>query len=232
MLKFHNQSVKYVPTCTGGNYIEKKDTGSTGLLETKEEKRLSLDYIAGFFDGEGSVTLGIYRSPKTKYGFGFFTRISISQKQPEVLFLIKQSLGFGEVETFKEYSNYRIRKKPDVLRFIDLMQPKVNIKKAQLMLLKEAIVILYKQIEKGKCPRTPYTKEETLQLLEIANKLRALNRKGPNSTNLEQAKAAITVFNEEQYRQRISEVEKRNLQNLWWNKPGAVNPRKKADAGL
>jgi hypothetical protein len=48
---------------------------------------LSDEYIAGFFDGEGSVSITATLSP----------HVAIAQKRPEVLSLIRHKYGFGEI---------------------------------------------------------------------------------------------------------------------------------------
>lgn len=224
---------------TGEGETEKRANINSGNSETDNSRILpkqtiTLNYIGGFFDGEGSITVGIYKSPKTKYGYGFFTRISISQKTSEILKLIRDTIQLGKLETFKSYSDLRIRDKDECLKFIQLMEKRVLIKRRQLFLLKKAIHILYKRISKGKCPKTPYTKDETLRLLDIIGRLRQLNRKGPNSTNLKQARKNVANFDERRYRQEIAKAKQIQLRNLWWNKPNAINPRKKAkaEAGL
>ena len=57
---------------------------------------VTLNYIAGFFDGEGCIT---HRRPKA--GGRAYRKVSMSQKDPEVLEAIQTYLGYGRLRQRK-----------------------------------------------------------------------------------------------------------------------------------
>ncbi|MGI0085578.1 MAG: hypothetical protein ACREBQ_10895, partial [Nitrososphaerales archaeon] len=57
---------------------------------------LSSEYIAGFFDGEGSATI-VLDANDSPYGFRWFPLILFAQKNPFVLHQIRDALGYGKV---------------------------------------------------------------------------------------------------------------------------------------
>jgi hypothetical protein len=78
--------------------------------------RLNIEYIAGLFDAEGCI----YIKNNT---FSFC--ISIAQKNhPKILHEIVKFLGFGKVETYE----FKIYKKDDCLKFIQLIIPHLIVK--------------------------------------------------------------------------------------------------------
>jgi len=57
---------------------------------------MNLDYIAGFFDGEGSIGLKLTKE-KSTMGFGLRPRLSFTQKNRQILEEIHKTLGIGSV---------------------------------------------------------------------------------------------------------------------------------------
>jgi transposase-like protein len=90
-------------------------------------KELSLIYWAGFFDGEGCITVN---------GDGRM-QISITQKGSEVLDIAKIQFGGNVYYKDKKYSdiyNWRLSKVSDVLRFLQSIYPYSIIKKEDIRL--------------------------------------------------------------------------------------------------
>lgn len=78
--------------------------------------RLNIEYIAGLFDAEGCIYI-------KNNSFSFC--ISIAQKNhPKILYEIVKFLGFGKVETYE----FKIYKKVDCLKFIQLIIPHLIVK--------------------------------------------------------------------------------------------------------
>jgi len=100
---------------------------------------MTWEYIAGFFDGEGSIT---------NNGKGF--RVSISQTNQEVLEAIRSFVGFGFViktkkrkEYWKDCWVYYITKQKEVYSFLLKVSPFLIVEKRKaescLPLLKETV---------------------------------------------------------------------------------------------
>jgi len=106
---------------------------------------MTWQYIAGFFDGEGSLV-------HNKKGY----RIMISQTNEEVLTSIKEFIGFGNIFKNKKRQPhwleswvFYIAKQEDVLKFLKGILPflivkKIQIDKALPTLTKSVIKINYK----------------------------------------------------------------------------------------
>lgn len=87
-------------------------------------KRSDLNYIAGFFDGEGCVSIHRGR-----------VAIRIGQKDPSILENIQGLMGIGRIyqRRDREFHTLVIYRKADVGRFIRLIYPYVRgPKRAQL----------------------------------------------------------------------------------------------------
>ena len=87
-----------------------------------------LAYIAGFFDGEGCISGHMGRRHPS-------ARISIGQKDPKILYWIQETLKIGRISKNSKSSNssWRITRKEDIGRFIELILPYSIIKKEQLL---------------------------------------------------------------------------------------------------
>jgi len=171
-------------------------------------ENVSLDYIAGFFDGEGSVGIKVSRDSKRKYAYFFGGRIAITQKDRTILDAIQKTLGFGVV-TMKGDGCYRltINSENDCLRFIELMENRVLLKREQLRLLKE----FYKY--RKKCRDWHFSKESTLALLNLAERMQILNN-GKVTKHLLKVKEHVVNFNEEEYNKRMNKVRAEKVERL------------------
>jgi len=92
-------------------------------------------YIAGFFDGEGSISSPLVRSRRV--------RIAIGQKNLQVLQCIYQMLGIGHLHRRNKHTtySYHIDNKKDVLDFIHLVQPYCVVKKEKLKIGKKLALL-------------------------------------------------------------------------------------------
>lgn len=100
-------------------------------------------YIAGFFDGEGCLVSSIDK------GRGRL-RISISQKNPEVIFWLRETLGYGNAFRYERKTkkfkgsagyihHYRIHSYSEMKEFLELIKPHVREKREQVELALELI---------------------------------------------------------------------------------------------
>jgi len=181
---------------------------------------MNLDWIAGFFDGEGSVTLQPSRHRGCKYGYLFTPEITISQKSRLILDEIQRLLKIGKVLGERrgrfEIWRLRIRRHQEIRRFIVLFSRRVKMKKEQLSLLREGLDLL------GQTPRGgsglwfgAIPKPDILRLLEIAITIRKLNgKRGKRTNNLEQIQQQITDFDENTYERKLQASWQRRIAPL------------------
>jgi len=138
---------------------------------------VSLDYIAGFFDGEGSARICIRKgswNKSTAFGYFFNPHIDCSQKDRWILDLIEGQLGFGKVAKLSHGFYWVISNRKDCLKFISIFKGKVFLKQPQLELLEHFLLM--------RKPYEPYTKEICLEVLSIIQKLCHLNSKHSRRT--------------------------------------------------
>lgn len=92
-------------------------------------QKINIEYIQGLFDAEGCIFIN-----KSNYNY----YISISQKSyPEILHKIQEILSFGKV-----YNNisYRIYKKEDCLKFIQLVKSGLIVKYNQICIFERLLL--------------------------------------------------------------------------------------------
>lgn len=91
----------------------------------KKISKINMSYIAGFFDGEG--TIHTYQRRQ------IHARISITQKLPEILFWIQKTLGLGRIyKNKKGIHRLTITDSKSRIKFMQLFIPYCKIKKQQL----------------------------------------------------------------------------------------------------
>ena len=113
-------------------------------------------YIAGFFDGEGSV--GLY--PKKS---GFALKLSFTQRKPTVLLWLHGVFGGAFVsvdrtERSNQYYELRYESRASVLAMLDVIAPYVQEKKEQV----DLVLSLYSTYE----DRTLEEKNNVVSLLK------------------------------------------------------------------
>ena len=105
--------------------------------------KITLAYIAGLFDGEGCFTLT--RRDRVN-SFGFQPQILLSSTDKDVIWWLKDTLGFGYYTEkkrlisggYKVY-NYGVGNFHDVKKLLDLLLPYLKIKRNVAKLLYEWI---------------------------------------------------------------------------------------------
>ncbi len=95
---------------------------------------MNLNYVSGFFDGEGSLSIFVKKDERYNTGFHVSVRINMTQKDSVVLYRIKKFMKMGNI-TFNrcyELYEYNITRIKDVEKFINLIKDKVIVKKNEL----------------------------------------------------------------------------------------------------
>ncbi len=85
---------------------------------------LSLEYVAGLFDGEGCV----YISPNL-----VGIQVSVTQQKTEILYLLKKQFGGGVTRYGKQSCHkWRLTKTEDIEIFLNAIYPYCIVKKAEV----------------------------------------------------------------------------------------------------
>lgn len=130
-------------------------------------------YIAGFFDGEGSAMVV---TSKAKFSQGVVFRIrpiiKIAQKNRFVLDKIKRFLGFGYVDSNPDVFDYVTNGNEGVQKFATRIAPYAIIKRDMLLLVKELA-----SFSLGRPRNVPYSREETLKMLELRDRVFSMNQR-------------------------------------------------------
>jgi len=106
---------------------------------------MNLDYVAGFFDGEGFATLRVvlHNGP---HGHRVYVtpRIGFTQSKErlDVLRQIQSLLAAGHIRSSGAIAHLTIDRREDAKRFVKLMQGRTVVKKVPLGIVKEAVGIL------------------------------------------------------------------------------------------
>lgn len=115
---------------------------------------MNWDYIAGFFDGEGSVSLSYRKSGNLKN-----VLLSITQCQLDVLQQIRDFVGEGKIDVnhhqgsknwkkhWKPSYHFRLSKRSSVVSFLENIRDKVIVKKNKI---NETLLILQEMDRKRK----------------------------------------------------------------------------------
>ena len=161
-------------------------------------KKVNIAYLAGLFDGEGSIFIyrRNYYKKRHKKNFYLSPQITISNNNNYVLLVIKKWIGFGNVFSYKrkemDHLTYRwsisgIRR---CLKFTKLLYGKCIIKNEQLKFMEEFCESrinrpnIFQKISSGKRKiphRPPYNNRE----FEIVKEIRKCNLEFSNKSRVE-----------------------------------------------
>ena len=96
--------------------------------------KLSADYIAGFFDGEGCVSFNRLRQVQAGREY-FILRVTIAQKHRRILDILQRQLKIGTVSQIRRENQYNHRwivQRLAAAQFLRLIQGRVVIKHKQV----------------------------------------------------------------------------------------------------
>jgi len=151
-----------------------------------QQERLSQlgNYIAGFVDGEGSFNVSLRKKSDYKIGWQVVLSFNVSQKDPTVLYIIKDLFKCGIIKQRKcdNLFSYDVTKPSDIitniLPFFDEFSFLSESKKENYLLFKEIVGIsslrplchsnflkildLRERINEGKGRKRKYTKENII----------------------------------------------------------------------
>lgn len=125
-------------------------------------------YLAGFFDGDGSVMIQLRERKRMKYFFRVKTVVILYQdtRYLSVLKDIQSFLGFGYVyERNDHMTELRIEGHEKVHAFLDKVYPYVRFKKQQVLYVLQALKLLQKK----------YSLEEFLEVCDLSDHVSASN---------------------------------------------------------
>jgi intein-encoded DNA endonuclease-like protein len=84
--------------------------GNMPAMSTEgQDPTMNLDWIAGFFDGEGSVSAILDQDKKCFYGYKIIPHIQIAQKTKDILIEIEKFLNMGYVRVHYSKSTCAIK---------------------------------------------------------------------------------------------------------------------------
>ncbi|HII70224.1 LAGLIDADG family homing endonuclease [Methanopyrus kandleri] len=105
---------------------------------------VSLDYIAGFFDGEGSVVVRFVRDGRYRAGYRVSTKVVFVQKERDVLEEIHETLGMGHL--YRRGSDgvwyLEIYRREDLREFVELIGNRTMVKRDALERLATVLELL------------------------------------------------------------------------------------------
>lgn len=95
---------------------------------------LYLSYIAGFFDGEGSITIGRRKKAKSK-NFAYYAHVAIGQKDGEIIGELKKHFSGGIHKAKRDGSYVWYCSDRIAYNFIKTIYPYLRYKKPQAKLV-------------------------------------------------------------------------------------------------
>lgn len=134
-----------------------------------QQERLRIgSYLAGFVDGEGSFNVSLRGNNNYKIGWQLVLSFNVSQRDPTVLRILKDTLGCGIIKTRKcdGLFSYDVTKPQDILDsvipFFDTFGFLSPIKQKNYEIFKEISYL---------CVRKPMTKESFHQIVSLRETL-------------------------------------------------------------
>ena len=145
----------------------------------KKYSEVFLSWLAGFFEGDGSIICYVDKARGYKFKFRIRIIIKLSQKSNKVLDEIKKDLELGNINLNRKknnklnYFDLIIANQDEVLLFINLIKPYVRFKQNQLEIAK---IILSKR-------KLISSEKDLLLLAKLADSLSILNIRTNNDGN-------------------------------------------------
>lgn len=175
------------------------------------------DYIAGFFDGEGSaMVITVKRTMKSGAIFRFRPVIRIAQNNREVLDEMKDFLSFGHVtKSSNDCHLYVVNGLDNVLLFIEKITNHCHLKTDVLLKVKELALFQKNASKRNK----PYTLNETLKMLDLRDQVFALNQKTRSNMVQKYPKEIVisetTFYTDEEWIKFRSEEGRQNMEKRY-----------------
>jgi len=133
---------------------------------------MNIDYVAGFLDGDGHISLWVRKNYRLKT-FHFTPSINFSQKNKFVLEKIKEYLNMGYITNHGNGYTLHITNKESVKRLVSLLDGKLIAKQEELDILKEYLALT----ELGM--RSMASKETLLKLLYLVERISEIGKHKP-----------------------------------------------------
>jgi len=122
--------------------------------------KVTNEYWAGLFDGEGCVSINNRLMPRT----------SVSQKRPEVLYLLQKTFGGGVYDSGKGNSDWVLTDGEKLQTFLNALLPHLIIKKEEV----EIVLLVAKRVKLRNKGYNPLSSEEKQMRLNCRRKLQGV----------------------------------------------------------
>lgn len=101
-------------------------------------------YLAGLFDGEGSLQVRLREDVRYKAKYHTILRVEVSQKRPSVLRLLQKELQMGYLHHDKKRDiwSFYVHKLADIKKFIETVDGKLHVKNEEMQRFKMCIEML------------------------------------------------------------------------------------------
>lgn len=143
--------------------------GGKWKLNTQKADREFWIWLAGFFDGEGTVLVSNYTRTRDGH-LRVVPEVMISNTSKPIMMSIAETIDMPLSERKREDRKWiyelRIRKNENIALFLEKIIPHLKIKRVQAELL---YAYIKSRLEK------PHTREYTQEELQIFNKIREIN---------------------------------------------------------
>ena len=130
----------------------------------------TIQYLAGFFDGEGHASLCVSKRPqKNGMGVKFEPKLGVCNNDLRPVLVFKQKWG-GNINVVtspsgKSVYRWQLAGRHLVTEFLNDIEPHVVVKKEQIRILMRFFEELLR-IREGKHKNEPYTKESQKRLIQ------------------------------------------------------------------
>lgn len=91
-------------------------------------------YLAGLFDGDGSIMAMIEKHQQMKFGFRLRVIFKISQKERKSLMKLKKKFLFGKIVSNRKAYDWIIRDQCNIKKILNYLSPYVIVKSKQVKL--------------------------------------------------------------------------------------------------
>jgi LAGLIDADG endonuclease len=127
-----------------------------------------LIYLAGFIDGDGSITAQLVKREDYKWGYQIRLTVQFTQHRKRRIFLekLKDIIGVGYIRDRDIVSDYVITEPKNVLLLLKLIQPYLRIKQKQANL----VITIIEQL-----PLAKKSKDKFIELSYMIDQVALLN---------------------------------------------------------